>query len=76
MTRSFQMDGVEYDAEILTPVGKDLLDRLTFVQSRLQELNNQHATLTRAKNAYIDDLKAEVVQKKSGVDFSTFFDAE
>lgn len=76
MTRSFQMDGVTYDSDILTPEGKALLARLTFVEGRILEMKNQHALLTRAKNAYIADLKTEIVHSKSGVDLSTLFDSE
>lgn len=76
MSQSFEVDGVRYDRADLSKEGQALVDRLAFVQARLQELNNQYATLTRAKNGYIDDLKAEVIAQKSGVDLSSLFDAE
>ena len=34
---------------------------------------NERAVLTRAKNAYIDDLKLEVVESKSGLDIGALF---
>ena len=36
------------------------------MEQRLQELHNQQAMLTKAKNAYIADLKAELLQPASG----------
>jgi hypothetical protein len=40
---------------------------------KIQKLMNERAVLTRAKNAYIDDLKLEVVESKSGLDIGALF---
>ena len=37
------------------------------------ELTNQQALLTKAKNAYIADLKMEIVQGRTGVDLGALF---
>ena len=71
MSSLFQIDGVEYAADTLTPEGKMLLVRLQFTQLKIQELFNQQAVLTNSKNAYISDLGAEIVKGKSGIDLST-----
>ncbi|EDM69398.1 hypothetical protein RAZWK3B_11687 [Roseobacter sp. AzwK-3b] len=42
--------------------------------SQLQEAQNLHAVLTKARHAYIADLKNEIVKGKSGVDLSALFD--
>ena len=46
---------------------------LTFTRLTLQEMSNQMALLTKAKNAYIDDLKSEIVQGRTGVDLGALF---
>ena len=73
MSQRFRIDGVEYDIETLTQEGRDLVARLTFARLRQQELSNQIALLTKAKNAYIADLKAEIIQGRTGVDLGALF---
>ena len=73
MTQRFRIDGDEYEAETLPPEGQALLESLTFAQVRLQELMNQQALLTRAKNGYIADLKTEIIQGQTGVDLGALF---
>lgn len=73
MSQRFRIDGVEYDIETLTQEGRDLVARLTFARLRQQELSNQIALLTKAKNAYIADLKLEIIQGRTGVDLGALF---
>ena len=73
MNKCFRIDGDEYDSGSLPEEGKALLELMTFVQSRVQELTNQMALHTRAKNAYISDLKAEIIQGRTGVDLGALF---
>jgi hypothetical protein len=73
MTQRFRIDGDEYDAGSLPAEGKALLEHMTFAQVRLQELTNQQALLTKAKNAYIADLKSEIIQGRTGVDLGALF---
>jgi len=73
MSQRFRMDGVEYGTEGLSQEGRDLVARLTFARLTLQELSNQKALLTQAKNAYISDLKLEIVQGRTGVDLGALF---
>ena len=73
MSQRFRIDGVEYDIETLTQEGRDLVARLTFTRLTLQEMSNQMALLTKAKNAYIADLTAEIIQGRTGVDLGTLF---
>lgn len=76
MSRAFRIDGVEYEIEALTDEGRLLVERMTFAQSSLQELQNNLALLTKAKNAYIADLKLEIVKGRTGVDLAALFDDE
>lgn len=73
MSAWFRIDGNEYDPETLSEDGRGLYERLMFTQRRLQELGNQQALLSKAKNAYITDLKTEIVRGKSGIDLSDLF---
>jgi hypothetical protein len=73
MSQRFRIDGVEYATDVLSQEGRDLVARLTFARLMLQELNNQQALLTKAKNAYIADLKCEIVQGRTGVDLGAMF---
>lgn len=73
MTKRFRFDGDEYETETLPPEGQALLESMTFAQVRLQELMNQQALLTRAKNGYIADLKTEIIQGQTGVDLGALF---
>ncbi len=73
MTKLFRLDGVQYDVEALSDEARELFERLTFTQLQVQALLNQRAILTKAKNAYIADLKSEIVQGKTGVDLNALF---
>lgn len=73
MINTFRVDGVEYATASLSKEGQDLVGMLAFTQTMLQALNNQIALLTKAKNAYIADLKTEIIRGRTGVDLSTLF---
>jgi hypothetical protein len=73
MRQRFRIDGVEYDTEGLSQEGRDLVARLTFTRLTLQEMSNRMALMTKAKNAYIADLKSEIVQGRTGVDLGALF---
>lgn len=73
MIQRFRIDGDEYDLSSLPPEGKVPAESMNFAQMRLQEMMNQQALLTKAKNAYIADLKLEIVQGRTGVDLGALF---
>jgi len=73
MTRTFQLDGDSYDADALSLEGKVLFERLQFTQLQIKELSNHQALLNKAKNAYIEDLKSEIVQGRTGIDLGSLF---
>jgi len=73
MRQEYQIDGINYDTEGLSKEGEALLERLQFIRLTLHELTNQQALLTKAKNAYIADLKMEIVQGRTGVDLGALF---
>lgn len=76
MTRTFQLDGDCFDADALSPEGKELFERLQFTHLQIEVLSNQVAMLNKAKNAYIADLKSEIVQGRTGIDLGALFSDE
>ena len=73
MTQRFRIDGVEYKTEGLSQEGRDLVERLTFTRLALQEMSNEMALLSKAKNAYIADMKTEIVEGRTGLDLGALF---
>lgn len=73
MKQRFKLDNLEYEISSMSHEGRELVERLNFIQFKLQELKNNIALLSKAKNAYINDLKAEIVQARTGVDFGDLF---
>ena len=67
MNNKVKFDGTEYDLSEMSELAKRQLDSLRFTTARLDELRNLQALLVRAKNSYVETLKAEVISKKSGL---------
>lgn len=71
-----RLDGEDYDLSNASDEAKALVARLQHLDRLFEEKNNFMALLTKAKNAYIADLKAEIIKNKTGVDLSSLFDEE
>jgi len=71
-----RLDGVDYDLFKATDECKAYISRLQHLDRLFEEKNNMIALLTKARNAYIADLKTEIIKNKTGVDLSTLFDEE
>ena len=65
----FKLDGIEYDFSELNDNGKHFATKVQTIIARIDEANNMMAILTKAKRAYIADLKSEMLSAKSGFDF-------
>ena len=65
----FKLDDKEYDVEVLSAKAQQLTADLQNITARIQETNNMIAILTKAKHAYIADLKSEMLSAKAGFDF-------
>ena len=63
------LDGVEYDSDQFSENSKNLLAELQKLENCIQEKNNLVAIFTKAKRAYIADLKQEMISSKSGINF-------
>jgi hypothetical protein len=60
-----------YDTSSLTGEAQKLATALKVLEERIQEANNMMAILTKAKRAYIADLKTEMLSAKAGFDFTS-----
>jgi len=68
-----RIDGQSYEIKSLGQNAIVLLERLKNTQAGIQEKQNLYSLLLRAKNGYIADLNAEIVQDRSGVDLAALF---
>ena len=66
-----KLDDKEYDIANLSDRARKLTDALQNVSARIQESNNMVAVLTKAKRAYIEGLKSEMLCAKAGFDFGS-----
>ena len=73
MVKFFSIDGTNYRVDDLSDVGRVQLERLLFVRRKLNLLKNKIALMSKAKNGYIDDLKSDIVEGRSGVDLGSLF---
>ena len=64
-----KLDDKEYDVADLSDRAKRLTVEMQNVTARIRETNNMIAILTKAKRAYIAELKSEVLSAKAGFDF-------
>ena len=49
---------------------------MTLTRANLVEMKNHLALLMKAKNAYISDIKLDIVEKRSGVNLGLLFEDE
>ena len=68
-----RIDGQSYEINSLGQNAIVLVERLKSTQAGIQEKQNLYSLLLRAKNGYIADLNAEIVQDRSGVDLGALF---
>lgn len=62
-----QIEGVEYETTNLSEPAKQILSQLQKITARIQETQNMLAILTKAKRAYIAELKTEMLSAKAGL---------
>ena len=73
MTNTVFIDGEEYSVASFSDEGRSVFTQLLFSSERIRQLNAETALLMKAKNGYIADLKMEITEKKSGMNFKTLF---
>ena len=69
----FNLGGQKYSVVDLDKSTRSIYDLLVFAQKRLREKENQKAVLTKARNAYIIDIKNNALREKTGVDLKELF---
>ena len=67
------VQGQKFQTEELNETCMRMVNMGVATELKIRKLMNERAVLTRAKNAYIDDLKLEVVESKSGLDIGALF---
>ena len=67
------VQGQKFQTEELNETCMRMVNMGVATELKIRKLINERAVLTRAKNAYIDDLKLEVVESKSGLDIGALF---
>jgi hypothetical protein len=73
MATTLRLDGKDYDISALGEQGRQNLAAYQHATAQMQEATNMMALLTKAKNAYIADLKTEIILGRTGVDLSSLF---
>ena len=68
---TINLDGKEYGVAELSDNARKLTIEMQHVTAKIQETNNMIAILTKAKRAYIQELKSEVLSAKVGLDFGS-----
>jgi hypothetical protein len=68
---NFEIEDVKYRTDALSAKNLDILKQLTFVEVKIREMINKKAIMTKARNAYISEIKKEIIKSKSGIDLST-----
>ena len=70
MAQKIKIDNYEYDIDNLSDTAQKVVELLRGLDQVINEKNNMSALLVRAKKAYIEDLKSEMLSQKAGFDFS------
>ena len=63
--RKLVVDGVEYDAELLSDRGKAQVASLQFLEQQLHKLQQEMTVYRTARETYLQALKAEI--ERSGI---------
>ena len=69
--QKIKLDEKEYDVAKLSERARKITVELQTVTARIQESNNMIAILPKAKRAYIEGLKSEMLSAKAGFDFGS-----
>ena len=67
MSTKIKIDDTEYDLAELSSEKKSVVDKYIYASNRLEYLNKMIKHLERAKESYINNIKAEVLSNKAGL---------
>lgn len=68
------LDGKCYLVDDFNHEGKKICNQLYILEQNILRLQNLRAVLSKAKNAYIGDIKSTVIESKVGIDLNSLFD--
>ena len=74
MAKTLRLGDKDYDVSVLSEEGRRTLALYQYATTQMQEAENRMALLTKARNAYIADLKTEIIEGRTGVDLGALFD--
>ena len=69
MKKKIKLDDEVFSSDSITEHGKKLLSLLKYTESRIKEVCQIQSSLNKAREAYIETLKKEILAKKSGIEF-------
>ena len=67
MIKTFKLDGKEYSVDILSESGKRIVSGLQEIETEIKEKTHLIAIFNKAKNAYIAEIKSEILSQKAGL---------
>ncbi len=70
MVKALKIEGKDFDVSKLSDAGRRTLSNYMYVVKQLQTAENMHAVLIKARNAYIADLRNQMIRGKTGIDLS------
>jgi hypothetical protein len=65
-----RLGDMDYPVDLLSTDGRGALNSFVQTEGHLMYLRNMEAVLTKARNAYIADLKDEILKGRTGLDYS------
>lgn len=74
LSQRFKLNGCTFEVCKLSEEGILNLRLLELCDKKITEIKNLMAVATRAKNAYISEMKIEIASGKSGIDLLTLLD--
>lgn len=69
MAEIVTLDGREYNLSELTNKAQHCLEKIVFIDKKVQELTSLKVSLTTAKLGHINTLKSEILTDKGGFSF-------
>lgn len=72
MSEVFIFENNVYEIKSFSKNGKNIIQQIHFVDSRIIEIRNEKAILNKAKNGYIEDLKKDYDKNETNINYSDF----
>jgi len=73
---TLDISGAQYDLSGASSTVVDHVTKLRELDQVMRFKKNKVAVMEQAKRAYLSELKAEILQKKSGLDLGSLFGGE